>query len=100
MALPASDLSKQPDNRTTTDLGAVLPMTAEVKDGHLFVGGVDMVELAHEQGTALYVMDEADLRHRMSTYLQAFRSRYENSDVIYASKAFLNKEVVRIVDQE
>lgn len=100
MALPASDLSKQPDNRTTTDLGAVLPMTAEVKDGHLFVGGVDMVELAHEQGTALYVMDEADLRHRMSTYLQAFRSRYENSDVIYASKAFLNKEVVRIVEQE
>lgn len=100
MALPASDLSKQPDNRTTAELGAVLPMTAEVKDGHLFVGGVDMVELAHEQGTALYVMDEADLRHRMEAYLRAFRSRYENSDVIYASKAFLNKEVVRIAQAE
>lgn len=96
MALPASDLSKQPDNRTTMDLGAVLPLTAEVKDDHLFVGGVDMVELAREQGTALYVIDEADVRTRMETYLEAFRSRYKNSDITYASKAFLNKEIARI----
>ena len=82
------------------DLGAVLPMTAEVRDDHLFVGGVDMVELAHKEGTALYVMDEADLRNRMETYLTSFRSRYENSDVIYASKAFLNKEAARIAAQE
>ena len=92
MSLPAADLSKQPDNRTTMELGAVLPLTAEVKDDHLYVGGVDMVELAREQGTALYVMDEADMRTRMETYLAAFRSRYQNSDVVYASKAFLNKE--------
>ena len=52
MSLPAADLSKQPDNRTTMELGAVLPLTAEVKDDHLYVGGVDMVELAREQGTA------------------------------------------------
>ena len=82
------------------ELGAVLPMTAEVRDDHLFVGGVDMVELAHKEGTALYVMDEADMRNRMETYLKAFRSRYENSDVIFASKAFLNKETARIVAQE
>ena len=97
MSLPAADLSKQPDNRTTMELGAVLPLTAEVKDDHLYVGGVDMVELAREQGTALYVMDEADMRTRMETYLAAFRSRYQNSDVVYASKAFLNKEAARIV---
>lgn len=100
MSLPASDLSKQPDNRTTMELGAVLPLTAEVKDDHLFVGGVDMVELAREQGTALYVMDEVDMRTRMETYREAFRSRYANSDIVYASKAFLNKEAARIVDAE
>ena len=82
------------------DLGAVLPLTAEVRDDHLFVGGVDMVELAREQGTALYVMDEADMRNRMESYLTAFRSRHENSDVIYASKAFLNKEAARIAAAE
>ena len=96
MSLPASDLSKLPDQRTTMDLGAVLPATAEVRDDHLFVGGVDMVELAREHGTALYVMDEADLRARMQAFLTSFRSRHANSDVAYASKAFLNKEAARI----
>lgn len=100
MSLPASDLTKQPDNRTTMDLGAVLPLTAEVKDDHLFIGGVDMVELAKREGTALYVMDEADIRDRMGQYLTAFHARYENSDVLYASKAFLNKEMARIAAEE
>ena len=100
MSLPASDLTKKPDMRTTMELGAVLPETAEVRDNHLFIGGVDMVELARKEGTALYVFDEADLRHRMEAYREAFRSRYENSDIIYASKAFLNKEVVRIAEAE
>ena len=67
MSLPASDLTKEPDMRTTMELGACLPMTAEVIDDHLYIGGVDMVELAHEYGTALYVYDEADLTHRMNT---------------------------------
>ncbi len=100
MALPAADLNKKADNKTTMELGHVLPMTAEVKGDHLYIGGVDMVELAREQGTALYVMDEADMRHRMETYLTAFRSRYENSDVVFASKAFINKAAARIVAEE
>ncbi len=37
MALPASDLTKKPDLRTTMELGAVLPETAEVRDDHLFI---------------------------------------------------------------
>ena len=82
------------------DLGAVLPKTAEVRDGHLFIGGVDMVDLAAREGTALYVFDEADLRDRMEQYREEFRACYANSDVLYASKAFLNKEVLRIANEE
>ncbi len=100
MSLPASDLSKKPDMRTTMDLGAVLPETAEVRGGHLFVGGVDLVKLAHDEGTALYVFDEAHLRHRMEAYRSAFAADYPHADVVYASKAFLNKAVVRIVAEE
>ncbi len=99
MSLPAANLDAKPDNLTTMELGECLPMTAEVKDDHLFIGGVDMVELAHEYGTALYVYDQADLENRMETYVKAFKSRYENSDVIYASKAFLNKAVARLAAQ-
>ncbi len=100
MSLPASDLTKQPDLRTAMDLGPVLPETADVRDGRLFVGGVDLTELARTEGTALYVFDEAHLRHRMQAYVEAFRSQYPASDIIYASKAFLNKAVVRIVEEE
>ena len=100
MSLPASDLTKRADGRTTMELGAVLPATAEVRGSHLFIGGVDMVELAREQGTALYVYDEADLEARMRAYRESFRSRYANADVIYASKAFLNKEMARMALRE
>lgn len=100
MSLPKSDRNKKADNLTTLELGDVLPKTADVIDGHLHIGGVDMVELAREQGTALYVYDETDIRERMSLYLNAFRSRYENSDIVYASKAFLNKALVKIVEEE
>ena len=100
MSLPPSNTSLQADGRTTMELGAVLPKTAEVHDDHLFIGGVDMVDLAREQGTALYVFDEADLRDRMSRYITAFRNAYPESDVLYASKAFLNKAVLQIVGEE
>ena len=100
MSLAASDRSKQPDNRTTMELGKVLPKTAEVRDGHLFIGGVDMVELAKQQGTALYVFDQADLEDRMRTFRSAFESRYPNSGIIFASKAFQNKEMVRLLARE
>lgn len=100
MSLPKSDLSKQADGRTTMELGNVLPRTAEVIDGHLHVGGVDLVSLAREQGTALYVFDETELRSRMEEYRESFHEFYPNSEVLYASKAFLNKEVLRIAIQE
>ena len=96
MSLPVSEVNKQPDYRTTMELGAVLPKTAEVKDDHLYIGGVDMVELAKQEGTALYVFDEADLTDRMEQYVSNFHAMYPNSDVAYASKAFINKEIYRI----
>lgn len=100
MSLPKSDTSKTADGRTTLELGAVLPKTAEVCNGHLYIGGVDMVQLAHDQGTALYVFDEDDLRARMEEYRTSFRELYPNSDIVYASKAFINKEVLRIANNE
>ena len=75
MALPAPNKDAVADNRTTMELGKVLPKTANVIDGHLFVGGVDMVELARTQGTAMYVYDEEDLRDRMRQYRTAFDKR-------------------------
>lgn len=80
MALPAADLNKKADNLTTMELGHVLPLTAEVKDDHLFVGGVDMVELAPRagygpvrDGRGRYALSHGNLPRRISRPLRELR---------------------------
>ena len=100
MSLPVSDLNKKADGLTTMELGKVLPLTAEVKDDHLFIGGCDMVEIAKEFGTALYVFDQADLEARMDEYVQSFKKFYgDRAEVAYASKAFQNKAIVQLANE-
>ncbi len=90
----------EPDRKTAADLASVLPMTADVRDGHLTIGGVDMVELAREAGTALYVMDEQHIRNQLREYVKWTRYHWRDVDVIYAGKAFLSVQMARIVEQE
>lgn len=90
----------QPDQRTAHDLAPVLPVTAEVRSGHLWIGGVDMVALAREAGTALYVMDEATIRKQLKDYVTWTRYHWKDVDVVYAGKAFLSLAMVRIVEEE
>ncbi len=68
--------------------------------GHLTIGGCDTVELVKEFGTPLYVMDEEHLRNVCREYYQAFMAKYPQSEVIYASKAFFNLAMARIIAQE
>ncbi|WP_431926942.1 diaminopimelate decarboxylase [Nonomuraea jabiensis] len=75
---------------------AIWPRTSTRTDGTLTVGGVDVRELAREHGTPLYVLDEDDVRSRMRDYATAFAG----SEVHYAGKAFLCKEIVRWLDDE
>ncbi|WP_448322339.1 diaminopimelate decarboxylase [Streptomyces sp. CO7] len=73
----------------------VWPLTARTVAGRLHVGGVAMDDLARACGTALYVVDEADFRHRAAAWRESGADR-----VHYASKAFLCAEMVRWVDSE
>lgn len=67
---------------------------------HLEIGGCDAVELAKEFGTPLYVMDEGLIRENCRRFLSSMRSLHENSEVIYAGKAFLTIEMCRIIKEE
>jgi diaminopimelate decarboxylase len=84
----------------TPDLSAVLPMTAEVCDGRLVIGGVDMAELAREQGTALYVMDEEHVRNQMREYVRWTTYHWEDVEVLYAAKAFTSVAMLEILAEE
>ena len=98
MGLPKADPNKRPDYLQTMDLGACLPKTAQVKQGRLYVGGVDLVSLAQAVGTPAYVYDEEDISSRLMRYRQAFAEAAPGASVIYAGKAFLCQAMVRLVD--
>lgn len=69
------------------------------EQGHLEIGGCDTVELIREFGSPLYVMDEAAIRGVCKEYYEAFIARHD-AEVIYASKAFLNTAMCRIIQEE
>jgi diaminopimelate decarboxylase len=64
------------------------------------LGGCDAVELAGEFGTPLYVFDEETLRGQCRAFQEAFQSRYHNSVVAYAAKAYLGRALAGIIAQE
>ena len=75
----------------------LLPQTATVDDmGHLRIGGVDLVELARDFGTPLFVYDEEHLRARAAEAVTALGE----DGAIYATKAFLCRAMARLVHEE
>jgi diaminopimelate decarboxylase len=64
-------------------------------DGHLLVGALDVIDLANEFGTPLFVYDEDDIRARARAAVAAF-----GDGVAYASKAFLCKAMARLAHDE
>lgn len=85
----------------TFDNISLFPFTAAVnRADRLTIGGCDAVELAAEFGTPLYVFDEDTLRGMCREFAAEFGARYANSRIAYASKAFVNPAIARIVDEE
>ncbi|MEQ9324365.1 MAG: hypothetical protein RIF41_34700, partial [Polyangiaceae bacterium] len=73
----------------------LLPDNAEVRDGRLFLGGVDVLALVEEHGTPLFVYDEDHLRARCREAKAAF-----GEGVSYATKAFLCKAMAKLAHEE
>lgn len=70
-------------------------------EGHLTVGGIDTVELAHEYGTPLYVMDEDLIREHCRSFKQSMDKYYGGRGLVcYASKAFCCKAMCKIMLEE
>jgi diaminopimelate decarboxylase len=83
---------------TTVPKAKVFPISTTVNDkDHLAIGGCDLVDLVAEFGTPLYVFDEATLRAQTNAFNEAFKSRHADSKVLYASKAFINVGLARML---
>lgn len=86
---------------TTLDTN-IWPVTAAIApNDHLEIGGCDLVALAHEHGTPLYLLDEATVRANCRAYRAAFQCHYPGTFAVhYAAKALLNTAVVQFVAAE
>lgn len=70
----------------------------KIYDNELTIGGIKVTKLAEKYGTPLYVMDEELIRSTCKEFSKYFvlpRNR-----IIYAGKAFLNLEMVKIIEEE
>lgn len=74
------------------------PVTLARKE-NLYIGGCDMVSLAKQYGTPLYVLDEQTIRNVCKDYKAAFSS-YGKVKMMYASKALCTSAVAKIISSE
>ena len=73
----------------------------QIRDGNLYFGGHNTVELAKKYGTPLYVMDAVTIRKNCRKYTLPLKKYFgENSYPLYASKACCFKEMYRIIEKE
>lgn len=77
------------------------PITTRIdKEGSLEIGGCDILDLAKEFGTPLYVMDEETMRENCRQYKSAFEKYHPNAKLVYASKALSCIAVLQIMEEE
>ena len=84
----------------TDNLLSLFPPTSAVQDGQLVIDGCDADDLAEAFGTPVLVVAEAAVRARAREYAVELASRWANSRVVFASKAFPCTAVQRVMVEE
>lgn len=69
-------------------------------DGKLEIGGCRVTDLAKDFGTPLYIMDEELIRTKCREIKASLAKNYPKTFVAYASKAFCNLAIYRLVIEE
>lgn len=85
---------------TATTSVQALPPGFEAVNGHLVLEGHDLVALATQHGSPLFVFSERRLRANASSFLRAAQAGHPKAVVCYASKAGSNRRVLRIIREE
>lgn len=80
----------------------IWPQSAELNnDGELSFYGHSASSLVREYGSPLYLIDTDEVTQRAKRFVEAAQSAFHNTTthVSFAGKAFLSKEIVRLVTQ-
>ncbi|MQG08122.1 MAG: diaminopimelate decarboxylase [SAR202 cluster bacterium] len=76
----------------------VFPDTASASDtGELCIGGMTSTDLVEQFDTPLYVLDQKTIEARCESFVDAFTGLHSNTDVVYASKAYINASLASVI---
>ena len=85
----------------TFDKEILFPIDSRINQkGNLEIGGCDMVDLVGKFGTPLYLFDEHTIRSKCKEFVRDFTKVYPNTQIAYASKAYINPTLARIFNDE
>lgn len=91
------------DSKNTSE-GQIISLfpsgTSLNENNELLIGGCSASELVSTFGTPALIIDEAALRDRARRYQDGLRSRWPNSEVIWASKSLPLTSVFRVLAEE
>src|SRR5262245_26023025 len=82
--------------RQTNTVFELLPESAEIRDGVLWVGGCSTAELAEEHGTPLVVYCEETIR----SAARSWRAGAPDATIVYGTKAFPNAPIMQLLWEE
>ncbi len=72
----------------------------EFKDGVLYFGNMEVIKLAKEYGTPIYIINEQSIRNQYKELKEALNVEYKKNDIHYAMKANSSLSVLKILHSE
>ncbi len=69
-------------------------------NGHLHMDKIDVIELASEHSTPLFVFSEKRIRDNVHSVNEAFRKYHTKTNIHYASKACSNLAILDVIKKE
>lgn len=79
----------------------VFPDTADsTSTGELSIGGISSRDLVEQFDTPLYVLDQKTIEAKCEDFVRAFTSLHSNTDVVYASKAYINPSLASLISSQ
>jgi len=80
---------------------SIWPISAKRVSGELQVGGCSVTAIAERFGTPIFVLDESDLRSRITKWKSSFNSIFASNagEIYYAAKAFISVEIAKMIDE-
>jgi diaminopimelate decarboxylase len=76
----------------------VFPETANSNpNGELELGGCKISSLVERFGTPLYVLDQRTVESKCEEFINSFTKLHDNTEVVYASKAYINPTLAKLI---